>query len=90
MFSEMANLESGLTFTRTPGDSTNINSFVSWLLNSTAARWKTKTEDGAGPVVKDTKKLLSRNSPKSYPAAMKAPRMMAKTLTMMFTEYCFL
>lgn len=49
-----------------------------------------KNEDRARPVVKDTKELLSRNSPKSYPAAMKAPRMMAKTLIMMFKEYCFL
>lgn len=86
----MVNFESSWTFTETYGDSTNINRFVSWLLISTAARWKMKNEYGAGPIIKDTKKLLSRNCPKSYPAAMKAPRMMAKTLTMMFKEYCFL
>lgn len=64
--------------------------FVSWLLNSTAARWKTGNEDGAGPIVQDTKKLLDRNHPKPYPAAMKAPRMMVRTLTMMSEENCFL
>lgn len=86
----LVNFESSLTFTGTHGDPTNINRFVSWLLISTAARWKMKNEYGAGSIIKDTKKLLSRNCPKSYPAAMKAPRMMAKTLTMMFKEYCFL
>lgn len=83
-------MESSLTFIGTHADSTNINRFVSRLLDSTVARWKMKNKDGAEPIVKDTKKLLSTNCPKSYPAARKAPRMMAMTLAMMFKEYCFL
>lgn len=81
-----AKLEPSLTFTGTHGEPTNINRLVSWLLNSTAARWKMENEGGVGPIVKGTKKLLNRNCPESYPAAMKAPSMMVKTLTMMFKE----
>lgn len=86
----LAKLEPSLTFTGTHGEPTDINRLVSWLLNSTAARWRMENEGGARPIVKGTKKLLSRNSLKSYPAAMKAPSTMVKTLTMMLKEYCFL